>query len=338
MIKVGILGPTGYAGLELINILLRHPEAEIVYLGSRRDPQPLIAEIWPALRSRLDMRCLDMEPESLPDMDAAFLALPHTVAMDFAPMLLDKGARVVDLSADYRLKTPEAYARHYKTEHRNPERLGEAVFGLPERFRKDIAEAKLVANPGCYPTATILALAPLLAKGLVREDAAIVVDAKSGITGAGRNPSGKFHYPEMNENLWAYKVGTHQHTGEIGQNLDLIAGRPVKFCFVPHVVPMDRGILATCYAPLAKAASSDELTATYKDFFAGEPFVRVLGASEEPQTKHVSMTNYCDIAIKNVGGTAVVLSAIDNLVKGAAGQAVQNMNIMFGFEETAGLA
>jgi len=336
MIRAGILGPTGYAGLELINILLRRSDVKIVYLGSRREPQPLISETWPQLRGRLDMRCSSMEPQDLPAMDVAFIALPHTVAMEYVPALMDRGVAVVDLSADYRIKDPAQYAKHYKHDHTDAARLSQAVYGLPELFREEVRKARLVANPGCYPTSIILALAPLLRAGLVELGRPIIVDAKSGISGAGRTPNEKLHYPEANENFRAYKVNEHQHRGEIQQTFDILAGAKTRFCFVPHIVPMDRGILATCYVPLRTPAAAEELCGVFSKFYAGQRFVRFLGA-DLPETKNVMMNNYCDIGLRVADDTAIVMSAIDNLVKGAAGQAVQNMNILFGLDESLGL-
>jgi len=337
-LKVGILGPTGYTAIELINFLLRHPHARIVYLGSRREECPHIAAIWPSLRGRLDLQCAGFEPENMPEMDVAFIALPHTVAMDHVPGLLERGVAVVDLSADYRLKDPATYARYYKVQHKDPGNLAKTVYGMPEMFRPQIASAKLVANPGCYPTAITLAVAPLLKHGLARSSVPIVVDAKSGVTGAGRSPRPDLHYPEVNENARAYKVASHQHNGEIQQNFDALAGRSTPFCFVPHLIPMDRGILATCYVPLAQAASEKCIRELYADFYKSEPFVRVLEGDGLPTTKTVSYTNFCDVAVRVTGEYVIAISAIDNLVKGASGQAVQNMNIVFGLDERLGLA
>jgi N-acetyl-gamma-glutamyl-phosphate reductase len=270
-------------------------------------------------------------------MDVAFLALPHTVAMAYAPRLLDAGAKVVDLSADYRLKDPAEYKQRYGAEHQDGANLSHAVYGLCEFYRERIRAAKLVANPGCYPTAVELALAPLLKAKAVSGER-IMVDAKSGATGAGRSPRLDMHFPEVNEGIAAYKVGTHQHVGEMRQVVNDLAGREIDLLFVPHLVPMDRGILATCYVPLAKDLSTDELKRMYASFYAKEPFVRVRTDDLIPGTKHVYDTNFCDIAVRGFGRTAVVISCIDNLVKGAAGQAVQNMNILFGLDESAGLA
>ena len=337
MVRVGILGPTGYTGLELLRLLLRHPDAEIVYLGTRREERPPISEIWPILRGRLDMRCSLLEKDPVPKMDLAFLALPHTLAMDYAPALLKSGVRVVDISADYRLKDPAAFKKWYKVEHKDPANLKHAVYGLSELFRDEIKPARLIANPGCYATAIQLALAPLLMSHLAAPDAPIIADAKSGVSGAGRDPRPDLHFPEANESVSAYKVGIHQHTGEIVQGMRRIGGRDVELLFVPHLIPMDRGILATCYVPLSAPATTQELKDLYARTYKSEPFVRVRMDDATPTTKHVCETNFCDMAVRGIGKTAVVISCIDNLVKGAAGQAVQNMNIMLGLPETAGL-
>ena len=337
MIRAGILGPTGYAGLQLIDILLRHPEVELTWLASRREERPRISEIWPSLLGRIDMACSLLDADPIPALDVAFVALPHTIAMRYVPQLLDKDIKVVDISADYRLKDPKTYARWYQVEHTDTANLKRSVYGLPEFFGESIADADLVANPGCHPTAVALALAPLLSESLAREDGQIIVDAKSGVTGAGRNPKPHLHFPEANENMAAYKVGTHQHTGEILQIANRLAGRDVDVLFTPHIVPMDRGILATCYVPLASPMDTDALCDLYARTYAAAPFVRVMPANRLPTTKQVTNTNFCDIAVRGVGSTAVAIACIDNLVKGASGQAVQNMNIMFGLEETTGL-
>ncbi len=336
MIRVGILGPTGYAGLELIRILLRHPNARIVYLGARREERPRIDDIWPILKNRISLPCSLIGQDPMPEMDVAFLALPHTLAMSHVPEMLARGAKVVDISADYRLKDPAAFKKWYKVDHTDAANLPRAVYGLCELFRKEIAGAELIANPGCYPTAVTLALAPLLKKGLAAPGR-IILDAKSGVSGAGREPKAELHFPEANESITAYKVGVHQHTGEILQTAERLAGRDVDALFVPHLIPMDRGILATCYIPLAKALTTDEIKKVYGDFYKDDFFVRVRMNDTIPTTKQVFDTNFCDIAVRGVGETAVVVACIDNLIKGAAGQAVQNMNIMLGLDESAGL-
>ncbi len=338
MIRAGILGPTGYAGLELIKILLRHPEAQVVYLGARREERPAIDAIWPILRGRVEQRCALLDKDPFPAMDVAFIALPHTVAMNYVPRLLAQGTKVVDISADYRLKDAATYRKWYKVEHTDPGNLGVAAYGLCELFRAQIAGASLVANPGCYPTAVALALAPLLSGGGATPGGQIIVDAKSGVSGAGRDPKPELHFPEANESITAYKVGVHQHTGEILQTAAALAGRETPVLFVPHLIPMDRGILATAYVPLAGEMTTEELKKLYADFYGGERFVRVRTDDGIPATKHVFNTNCCDIAVRAVGRTAVVVACIDNLIKGASGQAVQNMNILFNLDEASGLA
>lgn len=337
MIRAGILGPTGYAGLELIKILLRHPRAQIVWLGARREERPAIDAIWPILKGRIDLRCAQLDKDPFPPMDVAFLALPHTVAMNYVPKLLAQGTKVVDISADYRLRDAATYKKWYKVDHTDAGNIDHAAYGLCELFRGRIPGASLVANPGCYPTAVALALAPLLDGGPAQAGAQIIVDAKSGVSGAGRDPKPELHFPEANESITAYKVGVHQHMGEIVQTAQTLAGRDVDLLFVPHLIPMDRGILATCYVPLAAAATTDDLKKLYANFYAGERFVRVRTDDTIPTTKQVYDTNCCDIAVRAVGRTAVVVACIDNLIKGAAGQAVQNMNILFNLDEAAGL-
>ena len=337
MIRAGILVPTGYSGLELIKILLRHPEVEIAWLGARREERPPIADIWPILTGRIDMQCSLLNTDPIPALDVAFVGLPHTTAMEHVPTLLGRGIRVVDLSADYRLKDAETYRNWYQTDHIDPANLGQAVYGLCEFFHDEIAAATLVANPGCYPTAVELALAPLLKAGLVVPGERIVVDAKSGVSGAGRNPKPHLHFPEANESVMAYRIGTHQHTGEMLQTMESLAGHEVALLFVPHLMPMDRGILATCYVPLAEAKDTAQLQQLYAQTYDGCHFVRVRQDDALPATKQVCETNFCDIAVRGFGDMAVVISCIDNLVKGASGQAVQNMNIMFGLDETTGL-
>ena len=270
-------------------------------------------------------------------MDAALVALPHTVSMRHVPGLLERGVKVVDLGADYRLSDPAVYREWYGVDHADPANLARAVYGLPELFREELAGAGLVANPGCYPTAAALALAPILKAGFVAPEETIIVDAKSGATGAGRSPRPDLHFPEMNESVTAYKVGVHRHTAEMLETVGRLADREVDVLFVPHLIPMDRGILATCYAPLSQPIGLGELKGIYCDMYKGMPFVRVREDDSIPTTKDVSGTNFCDIAVRVAGRFAVAIACIDNLVKGAAGQAVQNMNIMLGIEETVGL-
>lgn len=337
MIRVAIFGATGYASFELIKILLRHPEAEIVYLGSRRDPPPQITDIFPSLLGLIDMQCGPLSVEALPDeVDVVFTALPHKTAMEHVPNLLGTGLRVIDFSADYRFRDIATYEAWYDVPHTDRANAPKAVYGLPELHREQIVGATLIANPGCYPTAAILAAAPFIEKELVA-NRTIIFDAKSGVSGAGRTPALPYHFPECNESLKAYKIARHRHGPEIAEQLELLAGAPVQTVFVPHLVPMDRGILCTSYVPAARPISQPELDAILSERYASEPFVRVRTGGALPTTKDVSFTNFCDMAAFENGETPIVVSVIDNLVKGASGQAVQNMNLMFGLPETMGL-
>ena len=334
-VKVAILGGSGYTAVELMKILLRHSGAEIVAVTSRQDEH--IADLHPSLFGRLDLRCEPFDPDKLEakGVAVAFGCLPHGTSMEAVPPLLDRGIRVIDLSADYRLRDPAVYREWYKELHHDPANLARAVYGLPEVYGDRINDARLIANPGCYPQTAILGLAPLLANGLI-EPAGIIVDSKSGVSGGGRTPKLPFHFPECNENFSAYAVGSHRHTPEIEQVLGDVAGRPVSVIFTPHLVPMDRGIFSTIYATPTRAVAEAELTELYRAYYAGKPFVRV--RTTIPATKDTAGTNFLDLAVKVVrGGKVVVLAAEDNLVRGASGVAVQNFNRMFGFPETAGL-
>jgi len=340
MVKIGIIGAGGYAGQTLISILLRHPEAEIVWLMSEEAHKgKKIADLYPHLTGEIAMACqtLDDLDKNLKSADLIFLALPHGIALNHVPKMLEAGKKVVDLGADYRFSDHAVFEKWYHVKHSTEKYLKEAVFGLPELYRSEIKKARLVANPGCYPTASILGAAPLLKKGLVELDS-LIVDAKSGVSGAGRGVSLKTHFCERNAGVEAYNVTTHRHMGEIEFQLSKVAGQEISVTFVPHLAPMNRGILATIYAKPKQKTDGKQLTAIYKEFYKGEPFVRVF-EDKLPNTKFVSGTNYCDIAVQvnEVTGKVIVLSAIDNLVKGAAGQAVQNMNLICGFEESMGL-
>ncbi len=337
VLKVAVVGATGYAGCELIKILLRHPEAEITSISAKIDKPELISNIFPVFKGQLELVCgeLDITAASK-SADLIFLALPHKVSMEFAPKFLKSGMKVIDLSADYRLNSVLEYETWYGAKHTSAELLSSSVYGLPELYRKDIRNVKLLANPGCYPTASILGCAPLVKKSLVEADR-IIIDAKSGVTGAGRSPSMGLHFPETNENFRAYKVNQHQHMPEINQELSKLAGSKVSVTFTPHLVPMNRGILSTIYLTLKKRLDTKEVVAAYKDFYGDEPFVRVLDEGVFPETKNVCGTNFCDIGIKVTDKMAIVVTAIDNLWKGAASQAVQNMNIMQGYKETSGI-
>ncbi len=335
MVKVAIIGASGYTGAESIRILLGHSEAKLTYLSALPEECGLAEDIFPQFKGRCN---LPVEPLDLAKLaklaDVALCCLPHKVSMGFVPKLLDAGLKVVDFSADYRIKNTAVYEKYYAVKHTDEANLKHAVFGLPELFRERIKGKKLIANPGCFPTAALLALAPLLKKGLVKTDS-IIVNSVTGISGAGKNPSVKYHFPNMNENLFAYGVGTHRHMPEMEQIASEIAGREVEILFQPHAGPFDRGIFSTVYCQPEGKADGKELLGLYKDFYDDEPFVQV--RSEVPGVKDVAWTNYCHLFPTISKNRVVIFSVIDNLVKGAAGQAIQNMNIIFGIEETTGL-
>ncbi|MDD5746159.1 MAG: N-acetyl-gamma-glutamyl-phosphate reductase [Candidatus Omnitrophica bacterium] len=338
MVKAAIVGATGYTGEELIRILVRHPQVQIQHLiAHKSDHNCPVSKIFPWLEHILDMECssnIDVEKISQTS-DVIFLALPHRVSMGVAPDFLNRGKRVIDLSADYRLKNIDEYQKWYASEHKSKEFVPDSVYGLCELKRDAIKTAQLVANPGCYPTGAILACAPFLKKKLV--DPEIIIDAKSGTSGAGRAASVALLFSEVNENFKAYKVGSHQHTPEIVQELGEVAGEAVQLTFVPHLVPMTRGILSTIYMNLRENISVFEAVDMARKFYLNEPFVRVRDADVFPEIQDVVNSNFCDIGIKVDQKRLIVIAAIDNLVKGAAGQAVQNCNIMFGLKETLGL-
>jgi N-acetyl-gamma-glutamyl-phosphate reductase len=336
-LKVSIVGATAYTSLELIKILLRHPQVEIVHLGGRREGSPGISEVFPALRGRCEMALSGLEPNDAPARpDVAFFTLPHQVSMQYIPRYLKAGIKCIDFGADYRFSDLTVYRKHYG-EHGDPENQKRAVYGIPELFRDRIRGAELIANPGCYPTAALLAVAPLVVKSLA-DASDVIVDAKSGVSGRGNKPEPASMYCECNENVLAYNVGKHRHEPEIEQGLKLLGAGAARVLFVPHLVPMDRGILSTIYMRLTPEASAEELYEVCRQFYAGMPFIRVLPPGQQPRTKDVSFTNYCDIAVTPVkGGRVVVTSAIDNLMRGAASQAVQNMNVAFDLPEGLGL-
>ncbi len=336
-IDVAVIGATGYTGRELLRLLARHPNARVKLVTSRQHQGTLISDIHPVLRGVIDLPCVQLDLSAIADSCAfCFCALPHGTSMEICGQLVERGVRVIDLSADYRLRDPNLYAEWYNRSHRDAAHLKEAVYGLPELFAADIARARLVANPGCYPTAAVLALAPLAEASAIHLDR-IVIDAKSGISGAGRSPSLDFHFPECDENLWAYKPGEHRHTPEMQTVLAQIAGdeATVRVLFVPHIVPLERGILATIYAPLRRRETTEDLLDMYSAYYAGSPFVRV--SPDLPRVKNTAYTNFCDLSVRVVGDTVLVFSALDNLLKGASGTAVQNLNLMLGLPETAGL-
>lgn len=337
MFSIAICGGSGYTGVELLRLLLAHPDVEIKALTSEKSAGKKISEIFPHLKGISDIVLEPLEKETLKEKaEIFFLALPHGSSQEVADYFIKKGKKVIDLSADYRLKDPKVYEEWYKTPHRFIDTLSMAVYGLPELYREKIKTASLIANPGCYPTGALLALYPAVKEGLLDEDS-IVIDSKSGISGAGRKADLAYSFCETNESFKAYGVTTHRHTPEMEQILTDISGKPVRINFTPHLLPLDRGILTTVYGRLRKDISKDEMLSLYREIYEKEPFIRITDSL--PDLKHVRGTNFCDIrpVVNKRTGTLVILSAIDNLVKGAAGQAIQNMNIMLGLDETKGL-
>ena len=339
MLKVAICGGSGYAGAELLRILSNHPDVEVTAATSERSAGMTVREVHGHLPEYSDLVLQPLDREGLlRSADFFFMALPHGASQGAVDFFFQKGKKVVDLSADYRLTDPMLYEQWYMVPHAYRFTLKRSVYGMPELYRAKIKRASLVANPGCYPTGAVLGLYPALKAGAVKT-APIIVDSKSGATGAGRKSSVDFSFSEVNENLRAYAVGSHRHTPEMEQTLSAIAKRPVKVDFTPHLVPLDRGILSTIYMKLAKKTSQSEVEARYRRAFGKEPFVGLLPTGEMPRMKNVRGTNRCEVGLKvnERTGTLVVVTAIDNLVKGAAGAAVQNMNLMMGFNETEGL-
>lgn len=335
MIKVGIIGGTGYTGVELLRILAQHPQVELQAITSRGDAGTPVANMFPSLRGRVALDFVDPKAAALETCDVVFFATPNGIAMGQARSLVDAGVRVIDLAADFRIKDPAEWERWYGMKHAAPELIAEAVYGLPEANREKIRSARLVANPGCYPTAVQLGFLPLVESGLV-DTTHLIADAKSGVSGAGRKAEIHTLFAEASDNFKAYGVPGHRHLPEIRQGLSIAASKPVGLTFVPHLTPMIRGIHATLYAQVTREA---DFQALYESRYKAEPFVDVLPFASHPDTRSVRAANVCRIALHRPqgGNTLVVLSVIDNLVKGAAGQAVQNMNIMFGFDECAGL-
>ncbi len=338
MLKACIAGATGYTGLELIRLLLQHPDIEISSVTADANKGKRLAEVCPSLGRIFDPELLELSPALARDCDVMFLALPHTAAMDKVPLFLEAGCKVVDLSADFRLNDPKVFEEWYKTPHVSPQWIEEAVYGLPELHRETIRTARLVANPGCYPTGAILALAPLMQCDWVDLDS-LIADSKSGVSGAGRKLSTATQFCETNEGVSAYGLTTHRHTPEIEQELSGLAGRPLKVVFAPHLMPMMRGILSTVYVNLSQDVSTETVHKRFQEFYQNEPFVRVLPPGRFADTHQVARSNYCDIGIAHDTRThrLIVTSAIDNLLKGASSQAVQNCNLMFDLPETRGL-
>ena len=334
-IRVALIGGSGYAGYEALRILHRHPNAQIVGIYGPADEVGPITGFYPLLSKTVELNQELFDIEKLRGkVDLALLCVPHKVAMSYVPLLREAGIRVIDWSADYRIRDVAVYEKWYSP-HTDKAHLAEAIYGLPEYYHKQIASAGLIANPGCYPTCTILALAPLLKAGLVEAEG-IIVNSISGVSGAGRKPSGPNHYPQRNENFEPYGVGVHRHMPEMEAILTDVTGTKTELLFVPHLCPMDRGMLSTIYACPKGNVTTDSAVACLQAAYANAPFVRVR-TDVLPATKYVATTNFCDVAVRAVKGTVVVMSALDNLLKGASGQAIQNMNIMYGLDQTTGL-
>jgi N-acetyl-gamma-glutamyl-phosphate reductase len=335
MIRVGILGATGYTALELIKILLRHPQAKITTLTSRQEGRPHISTVHPQLTGRLDLHLEDFTPEQVvANVDCVFCCLPHAASAQAVVTMLSSSAKIIDFSADYRLRDAATYTEWYGHTHPDPGRLGKVVYGLPELFGSQIAGQQLIANPGCYTSTSILGLAPLLVHNLIKPSG-IIIDAKSGVSGSGRTPKLTTLFTECNESMSAYSVGNHRHTPEIEQILSLATKQHVQVVFTPHLVPMDRGILCTMYARPWEPVTEEQLLTRMREFYAGKPFVRIV--NHLPATKDVAYTNFCDVTVRVTRGHVIVLACTDNLIKGASGVAVQNFNLMHGFPETTAL-
>ena len=336
MTKIAILGGTGYTALELMRILLRHPAAEIVAVTSRQERSSAVAESHPSLAGRIDLRMEPFDPDRLVErgVECAFSCLPHGASSAAVAPLLQRSVRVIDLSADYRLRDPNLYAQWYGESHEDVVHLAQAVYGLPEIYGEEIAAAHLVANPGCYPQTASLGLAPLVA-GKHIDLGSIIIDSKSGVSGAGRTPKQSTVFCECNESVSTYQVGRHRHTPEIEQVLSDVAGEPVEVLFTPHLVPMDRGILSTIYAAPTRSFSESQLLELYHTFYAHDPFVRVV--ERLPATKDSAGTNFMDLTVRAVRGRVLVLACADNLVRGASGVAVQNFNRMYRHDEMTAL-
>ena len=340
MIRVGIIGATGYAGAELVRLLLGHPEAEIKWYGSRSYVDQKYASIYQNMFQLVDDKCMDDNMEELSrQVDVIFTATPQGLCASLVNEDILSRVKIVDLSADFRLKDVQVYEKWYKLTHKAPQYLPEAVYGLCEINREQVEKARLVANPGCYTTCSILTCYPLVKEGLIDPDT-LIIDAKSGTSGAGRGAKVDNLFCEVNENMKAYGVATHRHTPEIEEQLGYAAGKPLTLSFTPHLVPMNRGILVTAYASLTPGATQEKIRAAYEKYYGKETFIRVLEPGVCPQTKWVEGSNYVDVnfVLDERTNRVILMGALDNLVKGAAGQAVQNMNLLFGLPEDMGLA
>lgn len=339
MVNVGIIGATGYVGIEIVRLLQNHPDINISTVVSQSFVGQKISDVYPHLRNVIDMECESLDIDRIAEKADIFItALPHGVSTEVIPKLIEKGKRIIDHSGDFRYKSVEVYEKWYNTKHGMPHFLDISVYGLPELHREEIKKARIVGNPGCYPTCSILGIAPLLREKLI-ETKNIIIDAASGVSGAGRSTELPYQFCECTENFKAYKVSTHRHTSEIEQELSLLAGSEIMVSFTPHLVPMKRGMLSTIYANLTSDKTTSQLLELYREYYKGEFFVRILDEGKLPETKFVSGSNYIDIGLvvdKRLN-RVVVLSAIDNLGKGASGQAVQDLNIMCGLPEHTGL-
>ncbi len=339
MLKVGIVGARGYTGEELIRLLVKHPDVRLTYLAATLEKATEISSILPRFKGVLDLKCEPFNVDkAAAKCDLIFLALPHTVSMEVVPKLVKKHKKIIDLSADYRLKNTGVYKEWYHKAHKDKVNLKKSVYGLPELHREKIAKSSLIANPGCYPTAAILGIVPILVSGLADHNN-IIIDAKSGVSGAGKKVELGYIYTEVNENFKGYKFNMHQHSPEINQELSKVSVARINVVFCPHLLPVNRGIYETIYIKLKKKASNSQLEDVYKKFYKTEGFVRVKGMGKLPELKDVVGTNFCDIGLvyDEARMQLIVVSAIDNLLKGASGQAVQNMNIICGFNEKAAL-
>lgn len=339
MIKVSIIGANGYTGHELVRILSQHPNAEIKIITSRSNEGKKISELYPSLKGVADYTFEELDVDKIADQsDVVFAALPHGASASILPQFVEKGVKVIDLSGDFRYNDPSVYETWYGQKHPYPEMMKKAVYGLCELHREKIKKADLVGNPGCYTTCSILALAPLMDEKII-EYKNIIIDAKSGVSGAGRGLAQAYHFCDCTETMKAYKIASHRHTSEIEQELSLLADEDITLSFTPHLIPMKRGILATCYANLVGEYDTEELVSLYQEYYRDQFFIRVCEKGKLPEVHDVSGSNFTDIGLvvdKRLG-RVVVVSCLDNLVKGASGQAVQNMNIMFGLDERIGL-
>lgn len=335
MIRVGIVGATGYTAFELLLILARHPHVQVTCVTSRDENCPALESVHPELRSVYDLQFEPLDLDAFcAKVDFAFCCLPHAASAEIVQQLLERSIPVVDFSADYRLNNVATFEAWYKVAHPDPDRVGAVAYGMPEFFREEIKSAKLVANPGCFPTSALLPLVPLVQKKLINPSQ-IIIDSKTGISGAGRKADLKFHFPECNESIAAYGVGTHRHTPEIENLIERMTGVETEVVFTPHLTPMNRGILSTIYVSPLGEVDASQIFSALQDVYRDEPFVRLV--PQPPSTRHVSNSNFCDIAVVQARRGVILVSAIDNLVKGASGAAVQNFNLMMGLPETTAL-